>query len=201
MRQLISFILGVSLSLSSMLVVFSARSISAAPATASHGKQAEVKTKKAVSTSPSLVGQQARELVGQQARELVGQQARELVETHLQTLQNAKGGSELWQKLDLMEAELRKQFEREPEAQTIGTDQEPSAAQIYFTFEEVFAASREAGFRDKADRRREICAGLSSRIAFPLRSSQRDAREVTWHEARAQRAARLICGDFPTSED
>jgi hypothetical protein len=193
MRQLISFILGVSLSLSSMLVVFSARSISAAPATASHGKQAEVKTKKAVSTSPSLVGQQARELVGQQARELV--------ETHLQTLQNAKGGSELWQKLDLMEAELRKQFEREPEAQTIGTDQEPSAAQIYFTFEEVFAASREAGFRDKADRRREICAGLSSRIAFPLRSSQRDAREVTWHEARAQRAARLICGDFPTSED
>ena len=185
MRQLISFILGVSLSLSSMLVVFSARSISAAPATASHGKQAEVKTKKAVSTSPSLVGQQARELV----------------ETHLQTLQNAKGGSELWQKLDLMEAELRKQFEREPEAQTIGTDQEPSAAQIYFTFEEVFAASREAGFRDKADRRREICAGLSSRIAFPLRSSQRDAREVTWHEARAQRAARLICGDFPTSED
>lgn len=200
MRQHVSFILGLSLSLFSMFVVFSSRSIGAAPAAGSVGKQDEVKTKKAVSTSPSLVGKQARDPVGQQARELVGQQARDLVESHLQTLQNAKGGSELWQKLDRMEVELRKQFEREPEEQTIGTDQEPSAAQIYFTFEEVFAASRESGFRDQADRRREVCAGLSARIAFPLRSSQRDAREVTWHEARAQRAARLICGEFPTSE-
>ncbi|HRK07091.1 MAG TPA: hypothetical protein PLZ57_04930 [Pseudobdellovibrionaceae bacterium] len=131
---------------------------------------------------------------------VVAKQARELVEKYLESLQTTKSGTELWRTLDRMETELRQQFEREPEEQTIGTDQEPSAAQIYFTFEEVFAASREVDFRDKADRRREICAGLSARIAFPLRSSQREAREVTWHEARAQRAARLICGDFPTSD-
>ncbi len=127
-------------------------------------------------------------------------QARSVVEKAIEALPLAASESARWQRLDLLEQELRKLFEAEPEEQTIGTDQEPSAAQIFFTFEEVFAATREPGFRDSPQQRREICEGLSTRIAFPLRSTRPDSREVTitWHEARAQQVARIICGKFPT---